>query len=164
MQAEMKRDIISAPSLSEDENAMAMGVGGRSRTTMAEINVTPLVDVMLVLLIIFMITAPMLQHELDVTLPVAAGTPQVTAEDQVVLTVNKQGSIYLDQTPYTLDTLRPKLQTLYQTRRNKDIFLRADTDVPYGKVLQVMDEVKKAGILKLGMITQPPPTTPAPKR
>ncbi len=135
---------------------MAMGVGGKSRTTMAEINVTPLVDVMLVLLIVFMITAPMLQHELDVNLPVAAGIPQVTAEDQVVLTVNKQGNIYLDQTTYTLDTLRPKLQTLYQTRRNKDIFLRADTDVPYGKVVQVMDEVKKAGILKLGMLTQPP--------
>ena len=135
---------------------MAMGVGGKSRTTMAEINVTPLVDVMLVLLIVFMITAPMLQHELDVNLPVAAGIPQVTAEDQVVLTVNKQGNIYLDQTTYTLDTLRPKLQTLYQTRRNKDIFLRADTDVPYGKVIQVMDEVKKAGILKLGMLTQPP--------
>lgn len=135
---------------------MAMGVGGKSRTTLAEINVTPLVDVMLVLLIIFMITAPMLQHELDVNLPVAAGVPQVTTEDQVVLTVNKQGSIYLDQTAYTLDTLRPKLQTLYQTRRNKDIFLRADADVPYGKVIQVMDEVKKAGILKLGMMTQPP--------
>ena len=135
---------------------MAMGVGGKSRTAMAEINVTPLVDVMLVLLIIFMITAPMLQHELDVNLPVAAGIPQVTAEDQVVLTVNKQGNIYLDQTAYTLDTLRPKLQTLYQMRRNKDIFLRADTDVPYGKVIQVMDEVKKAGILKLGMLTQPP--------
>ncbi len=135
---------------------MAMGVGGKSRTTMAEINVTPLVDVMLVLLIVFMITAPMLQHELDVNLPVAAGIPQVTAEDQVVLTVNKQGNIYLDQTTYTLDTLRPKLQTLYQTRRNKDIFLRADADVPYGKVIQVMDEVKKAGILKLGMMTQPP--------
>jgi len=135
---------------------MAMGVGGKSRTTMAEINVTPLVDVMLVLLIVFMITAPMLQHELDVNLPVAAGIPQVTAEDQVVLTVNKQGNIYLDQTTYTLDTLRPKLQTLYQTRRNKDLFLRADADVPYGKVIQVMDEVKKAGILKLGMLTQPP--------
>jgi len=135
---------------------MAMGVGGKSRTTMAEINVTPLVDVMLVLLIVFMITAPMLQHELDVNLPVAAGIPQVTTEAQVVLTVNKQGNIYLDQTTYTLDTLRPKLQTLYQTRRNKDIFLRADTDVPYGKVVQVMDEVKKAGILKLGMLTQPP--------
>ena len=135
---------------------MAMGVGGKSRTTMAEVNVTPLVDVMLVLLIVFMITAPMLQHELDVNLPVAAGIPQVTTEDQVVLTVNKQGNIYLDQTTYTLDTLRPKLQTLYQTRRNKDIFLRADADVPYGKVVQVMDEVKKAGILKLGMLTQPP--------
>jgi len=135
---------------------MAMGVGGKSRTTMAEINVTPLVDVMLVLLIIFMITAPMLQHELDVNLPVATGIPQITTEDQVVLTVNKQGNIYLDQTTYTLDTLRPKLQTLYQTRRNKDIFLRADADVPYGKVIQVMDEVKKAGILKLGMLTQPP--------
>ena len=135
---------------------MAMGVGGKSRTTMAEINVTPLVDVMLVLLIIFMITAPMLQHELDVNLPVAAGIPQITSEDQVVLTVNKQGNIYLDQTTYTLETLRPKLQTLYQTRRNKDLFLRADADVPYGKVVQVMDEVKKAGILKLGMLTQPP--------
>ena len=123
---------------------------------MAEINVTPLVDVMLVLLIIFMITAPMLQHELDVNLPVATGTPQGNAEDRVVLTVNKQGNIYLDQTAYTLDTLRPKLQALYQTRRTKDIFLRADADVPYGKVVQVMDEVKKAGILKLGMITQPP--------
>ena len=135
---------------------MAMGVGGKSRTTLAEINVTPLVDVMLVLLIIFMITAPMLQHELDVNLPVATGTPQVNAEDRVILTVNKQGNIYLDQTAYTLDTLRPKLQALYQTRRNKDIFLRADADVPYGKVVQVMDEVKKAGILKLGLITQPP--------
>ena len=135
---------------------MAMGVGGKSRTTLAEINVTPLVDVMLVLLIIFMITAPMLQHELDVNLPVATGTPQGNVEDRVVLTVNKQGNIYLDQTAYTLDTLRPKLQALYQTRRTKDIFLRADADVPYGKVVQVMDEVKKAGILKLGMITQPP--------
>jgi biopolymer transport protein TolR len=135
---------------------MAMGIGGKSRTTLAEINVTPLVDVMLVLLIIFMITAPMLQHELDVNLPVATGTPQVNTEDRVVLTVNKQGNIYLDQTAYTLDTLRPKLQALYQTRRNKDLFLRADADVPYGKVVQVMDEVKKAGILKLGMITQPP--------
>jgi biopolymer transport protein TolR len=136
---------------------MALGPSGKARGTLAEINVTPLVDVMLVLLIIFMITAPMLQHELDVNLPVATGTPQVSAEDQVILTVNKQGAIYLDQTAYTLDTLRPKLQTLYQTRRNKDIFLRADADVPYGKVIQVMDEVKKAGLLKLGMITQPPP-------
>lgn len=138
---------------------MAMGVGNRSRrSALTEINVTPLVDVMLVLLIIFMITAPMMQQELDVNLPVAAGTPQLqsSAEEQVVITVNKQGNIYLDQTACTLDTLRAKLQTLYQTRRNKDIFLRADTDVPYGKVIQVMDELKKVGLLKVGMITQPP--------
>ncbi|MDZ7379792.1 MAG: biopolymer transporter ExbD [candidate division KSB1 bacterium] len=136
---------------------MAINTGGKGRSALAEINVTPLVDVMLVLLIIFMITAPMLQHELDVNLPVAAGTPQVSSEDQVILTINKQGTIYLDQTAYTLDTLRPKLHALYQRRRNKDLYLRADADVPYGKVVQVMDEVKKAGILKLGMITQPPP-------
>lgn len=138
---------------------MAMGVGNKShRSTLTEINVTPLVDVMLVLLIIFMITAPMMQQELDVNLPVATGTPQIqsSTEEQIILTVNKQGSIYLDQTPYTIDTLRAKLQALYKTRRNKDIFLRADADVPYGRVVQVMDEVKKAGLLKVGMITQPP--------
>lgn len=138
---------------------MAMGVGNRSRrSSLTEINVTPLVDVMLVLLIIFMITAPMMQQELEINLPVAAGTPQLpsSAEDQVVLTINKQGNIYLDQTAYTIDTLRAKLQALYQGRRNKDIFLRADTDVPYGNVIKVMDEVKKAGLLKVGIITQPP--------
>ncbi|MGE3538453.1 MAG: protein TolR [Candidatus Tectimicrobiota bacterium] len=138
---------------------MSMGVGNKSqRSTLTEINVTPLVDVMLVLLIIFMITAPMMQQELDVNLPVAAGTPQIpaSAEEPVVLTINKQGNIYLDQTAYTVDTLRAKLQAIYQPRRNKDIFLRADADVPYGKVIQVMDEVKKAGLLKVGMITQPP--------
>ena len=138
---------------------MAMGVGNRSqRSTLTEINVTPLVDVMLVLLIIFMITAPMMQQELDVNLPVATGTPQTQApaEAPVVLTINKQGQIYLDQVAYTVETLQAKLHALYQKRRNKDIFLRADTDVPYGQVIQVMDEVKKAGLLKVGMITQPP--------
>lgn len=136
---------------------MAMNAGGKSRGAVAEINVTPLVDVMLVLLIIFMITAPMLQHELDVNLPVATGTPQVTSgEDQVILTVNKQGGIYLNQAAHNLESLRQQVELLYKNRRNKDLYLKADADVPYGKVVQVMDEVKKAGILKLGMITQPP--------
>ena len=130
--------------------------GKQSQTTLSEINVIPLVDVMLVLLIIFMITAPMLQQGLDVTLPMAGGTPQSQQESQIVLTVNKQGHIYLNQTAYTLDALQPKLQALYKTRRDQEIFLRADAEVPYGTVVRVMDEVKKAGILKLGMITQPP--------
>jgi biopolymer transport protein TolR len=130
--------------------------GKSSRTTLAEINVTPLVDVMLVLLIIFMITAPMLQQGLEVNLPVASGTPQSQQETPIILTINTQGQVYLNQTAYTLEALRPKLHALYRTRRNRDIFLRADESVSYGVIVRVMDEVKKAGVLKLGMITQPP--------
>lgn len=130
--------------------------GSQQRTTLAEINVTPLVDVMLVLLIIFMITAPMLKEGMDVNLPVAVGTPQPDREEQLVLTITKQGAIYLNQTAYALEDLRPKLQALYQTRPDRAVFLRADADVPYGSVVRVMDEVKQAGIVKLGMITQPP--------
>lgn len=131
-------------------------VSGKSpRTTLSEINVTPLVDVMLVLLIIFMITAPMLQHEIDVNLPVATGKPQPRQTDQIVLTITKKGDIYLNQTGYTLAALRPKLRALYNSRRNREIYLQADAEVPYGTIVHVMDEIKKVGIVKLGMITQP---------
>ena len=134
--------------------------GKQHRTTLSEINVTPLVDVMLVLLIIFMITAPMLQQGLDVNLPVASGTSQTEQEEQLILTVTKQGEIFLNQTAYKLEALLPKLRALYQARPDRDVFLRADSSVPYGTVVQVMDEVKKAGIIKLGMITQPPTERP----
>ncbi len=129
--------------------------GKAPRTTLSEINVTPLVDVMLVLLIIFMITAPMMQQGLEVQLPVAGGTTQPSLEKEIVLTVTKNGTIYLNQTVYALEALRPKLQALYKNRRDQRLFLRADTKVPYGVVVRVMDEVKKAGVLQLGMITQP---------
>ena len=129
--------------------------GKAPRTTLSEINVTPLVDVMLVLLIIFMITAPMMQQGLEVQLPVAGGTTQPSLEKEIVLTVTKNGTIYLNQTVYTLEALQPKLQALYKNRRDQRLFLRADTKVPYGVVVRVMDEVKKAGVLQLGMITQP---------
>jgi biopolymer transport protein TolR len=102
-----------------------------------------------------MITAPMLQQGLDVNLPVAAGTAQPEREEQIILTVTKQGEIFLNETPYKFEALLPKLRALYQARPDRGVFLRADTDVPYGTVVQVMDEVKKAGIIKLGMITQP---------
>jgi biopolymer transport protein TolR len=134
--------------------------GKQHRTTLSEINVTPLVDVMLVLLIIFMITAPMLQQGLDVNLPVASGTSQSEREEQLILTVTKQGEIFLNQTAYKLEALLPKLRALYQARPDREVFLRADSSVPYGTVVQVMDEVKKAGIIKLGMITQPPTERP----
>ena len=129
------------------------------RGALAEINVTPLVDVMLVLLIIFMITAPMLQHEVEVNLPEVTNKPQTASEEQLVLTVTKEGSVFLNSTAYTLEALRPQLQVLSQAQPDQEMFLRADAEVPYGTVVKVMDAVKKAGILRLRMITQPEPDT-----
>ena len=137
---------------------MVTGPSSR-RGALAEINVTPLVDVMLVLLIIFMITAPMLQHEVEVNLPEVTNKPRTPSEEQLVLTVTKEGSVFLNNTAYSLEALRPQLQVLSQAQPDQEMFLRADAEVPYGTVVKVMDAVKKAGILRLGMITQPEPDT-----
>ena len=133
---------------------MVTGPSSR-RAALAEINVTPLVDVMLVLLIIFMITAPMLQHQVEVNLPQVTNEPRTPSEEQLVLTVTKEGSVFLNTQAYTLEALGPQLQVLSQAQPGREMFLRADAEVPYGRVVQVMDAVKKAGILRLGMITQP---------
>ena len=131
-----------------------MVVGKQQHNTpLAEINVTPLVDIMLVLLIIFMITAPMLQQQLDVELPSTSSAPQMTSEEPIILTITKPGGIYINKTNYSLETLRPQLQSLYAGRQEREIFLRGDADVPYGVVVTIMDELKKAGIFKVGMIT-----------
>ena len=137
---------------------MVTGPSSR-RGALAEINVTPLVDVMLVLLIIFMITAPMLQHEVEVNLPEVTNKPRTPSEEQLILTVTKEGSVFLNNRAYTLEALRPQLQVLSQAQPGQEMFLRADAEVPYGTVVKVMDAVKKAGILRLGMITQPEPDT-----
>jgi biopolymer transport protein TolR len=126
---------------------------GRPRF-MAEINVVPLVDVVLVLLVIFMVTAPMLYRGLDINLPQTA-TNTIKPEQRVVLTVERDRQIYLDKEHVPLVQLGPRLNTHRLSNPAVSVFLRADRDVPYGTVVQVMDSIKKAGIDKLGMVTEP---------
>lgn len=124
----------------------------RGRSVMSEINVTPLVDVMLVLLIIFMVTAPLLQQGIDVNLPQAKGK-NLPPEERLSIVIKKGGTIFLNDTQISMDDLTKKLAAV--SKRNPDVFLKADKDVPYGLVVEVMGEVKEAGIEKLGMITEP---------
>jgi biopolymer transport protein TolR len=122
----------------------------------SEINVTPLVDVVLVLLIIFMVAAPMLQMGIDVNLPRVKSKSVDVTEEKLVLTVNGAKEIFLNKSMVTLPDLRSKLENIFAAKIDRDLFLRADRNVPYGFVVEVMSEVRKAGVDKLGMITEPP--------
>jgi biopolymer transport protein TolR len=122
---------------------------------MSEINVTPLVDVMLVLLIIFMVTAPMMMQGVEVNLPQTKAQGIKTKEDPLILTVNKKGEIFLEEHSIKLEELGPKIETIFKYRRDKEVILRADKDIPYGFVMKIMAEVKRAGVTKLGMVTEP---------
>ncbi len=124
----------------------------RNRGVLSEINVTPLVDVMLVLLIIFMVTAPLLQQGIDVNLPEAKGK-DLPPEERITIVIKKDGTIYMNDAPMSLSEIRQKLDAI--SKLNPNIFLKADKDVPYGLVVEVMGDIKEAGIEKLGMITEP---------
>ncbi len=126
---------------------------------MAEINVTPLVDVMLVLLIIFMVTAPMLSMGIDVNLPRVKSKSVDVTEEKLVLTINETKEIFLNKTKLQMGEINSKLEAIFSNRIDREIFLRADKNVPYGFVVEVMSEVRKAGVDKLGMITEPPEET-----
>lgn len=121
---------------------------------MAEINVVPLVDVVLVLLVIFMVTAPLLYRGMDIKLPQAA-TNTIKADERKVLTIEKNQSVYLDKEEVGMARLEGRLQSLKGASPDVSIYLRADRDVPYGTVVQVMDLIKRAGIDKLGIVTEP---------
>jgi len=126
------------------------------KRSMAEINVTPLVDVMLVLLIIFMVTAPMLSMGIDVNLPRVKSKSIDIAEEKLVLSINENKEIFLNKTRLPLQDINAKLTAIFAERVDREIFLRADKNVSYGFVVEVMSEIRKAGIDKLGMITEPP--------
>jgi biopolymer transport protein TolR len=132
-----------------------MNYGGNNRRLMSDINVTPLVDVMLVLLIIFMVTAPMMMQGVEVNLPKTTTKNIKTPEEPLILTINKDKEIFLEKHVIELDGLESKISKIFENRKEKEILLRADKDVPYGFVIKVVAKVKGAGIDKLGMVTEP---------
>jgi biopolymer transport protein TolR len=125
---------------------------GRNRSVLSEINITPFVDVMLVLLVIFMVTAPLMQQGIDVNLPKAKGK-DLPPEERITLVIRKDRTIFMNDTQLSVDGMRRKLEAI--SKMNPNVFLKADKDVPYGLVVEVMSEIKEAGIEKLGMITEP---------
>jgi biopolymer transport protein TolR len=134
-------------------------------TDMAEINVTPLVDVMLVLLIIFMITAPMLTQGLDVALPQAEGQSfELASNNPAKVTIASSGAVYVDGTAVGSTDLELSLGPLLRTRRVKRALLEADEGVPYGRVVAVLDVMNRAGVEQLGMITRPGEKNARPRR
>jgi biopolymer transport protein TolR len=132
-----------------------MTSGGKHTELMSDINVTPLVDVMLVLLIIFMVTAPMMIQGLNVDLPEATAKPLDSEKEHLVITINKGQEVYINDFQVSVESLRDKLEKILQGRTDRDVYLKADKTIPYGIVVQVMAEIKGAGVDQLGMITDP---------
>lgn len=131
-------------------------VGGRrGLTAMGEINVTPLVDVVLVLLLVFMITAPMMSRGIDVQLPVA-NVVDTDPEENVTVSINAEGRVYLGDTPLVMPLLQERLRAMMEGRAQKVVMLKADENVKYGKVIEVIDGMKQAGVDSFGLAYETP--------
>jgi biopolymer transport protein TolR len=133
----------------------SQSTNGKSRTTMSEINVTPLVDVMLVLLIIFMVTAPMMQQGLQIDLPETKASGVQATDEPLILEIDKRGRLTLADKKINMRVVGEKVAAIFETRKNKDIYIQADKNVNYGVVAEVMAEVKSSGAKSISLITIP---------
>jgi biopolymer transport protein TolR len=127
---------------------------GRTQSSIADINVTPLVDVVLVLLIIFMVTAPVLQSGIEVNVPKTRTVKEVT-EERLVISINKQQRVFLGNDPININEIKAKLRQKIRDPQHQSIYIRADEDVPFGAFATVMDSIKGAGITNVSIVTQP---------
>jgi len=134
---------------------MGSGKGAPGRTTMSEINVTPMVDVMLVLLIIFMVTAPLIQQGVKVNLPEVKAAPVEANEKKLVLSVDAQKRVYIGEAEVKLEELEEKLRSNAKAQADKELYLHADREIQYGVVVEVMAAAQRAGVTNVGMITDP---------
>ncbi len=133
---------------------MGASLRRNGRRLNAEINVTPFVDVMLVLLVIFMVTAPLMQQGIDVNLPETTTQAIRVKDAPLILAVQKSGKFFLGRKEVEEDALQGKIEALFETRGSKEIFLRADRDAPYGVVVKAMAAARRAGASKLGIVTE----------
>ena len=135
---------------------MAFDDGGDDSGALSQINVTPLVDVMLVLLVIFMVTAPILQQGVELELPRETIAPIEGEGEQLVVSIDKEGKVYIGAgNEVQVQTLGPKLTAILSQRKDKRVFIKADRRVPYGNVMAVMGSMRREGITKVGLITEP---------
>jgi biopolymer transport protein TolR len=130
--------------------------GDNRSNFLSEINVTPFVDVMLVLLIIFMVTAPMMTQGVDVSLPEATSEALPSETEQLMVSVDNQERVFINDVQVSVDELNDKLRRILSGRDDRQVYLKADKDISYGTVVRIMSEIKLAGVEKLGMVTLPP--------
>jgi biopolymer transport protein TolR len=128
---------------------------GRTQTSLADINVTPLVDVVLVLLIIFMVTAPILQSGIEVAIPHTKTVKEIT-EERLVITIDRQQRVFLNNEPININQIGAQLHQKIRDPEGQSVFVRADENVPFGAFASVMDAVKQSGITNVSIVTQPP--------
>ena len=133
----------------------ASSSGRKSRAVLSEINVTPLVDVMLVLLIIFMVTAPMMKQGIEVDLPQTTSAGVSVNSKPYILVIKKDSSLFVGKEVIAINELQEKIKYTFKTRKNKQVYIQADKSVDYGTVAEAMAEVRAAGISKIGLVTLP---------